>query len=716
MVRADIFLTALFALIVPNLCQILPGECQNNNSTVYRYEVLPGSGWDNLRNENRGKVVQFIYSTCQMTEDGVFLIPDNVNVIPIRSSNVERYSQFIEHVENATSDIAVSINLDGSIAVDDIPINGKFSFDFQKFKSNMINDNSIAMKVKAHYVQYNAKFQPDVNLDPSFKSKVMSIANHILNNRTSTARYESQLLVRDFGTHVITSIDSGASIVKVDHVKRDLLQDDTIDKFQISAAAGAELFGVQVGITIPAEVMTKYLASKTHSSIRTHGGPLYLPVNFTINDWVNQIDQNLVSVDRSGDPLHFIINEYSFPELSISIVTDTAAAVESAIKTYYKLNTHRGCTNRDSPNYNYLANVDDGTCEYNLTITNTNFGGVFQTCNATGNINGICDTFLSKNPLTGDFSCPTGFVAVPMYLGHDNKQEVHRKCSKYMIFWKHCETTSNLGTASYQSYWCSPQGGNQRFPGYLFGGLYTTQLPNVVTQHQSCPQYFTAIGLAEDLKICVSEDIENGFQYSIPFGGFFSCQDDNSLAAKRNATHCQAGYSEHLATIVNECEINYCATQKSAATAYIPIRSPPFMRKPSGQNISSIHVISEDGQSWTQIYSVPEGFNGFNGTNTSWIVDSGDFLDNNELLMARQKANGDIPDKNSGLFRSTETEERNGKEKQNDSEQISTEQILGVVGGSVGITFSFVIFIGFFVYILSRKRGATTDNYTKTKA
>ncbi|XP_071163886.1 macrophage-expressed gene 1 protein-like [Mytilus edulis] len=714
MVRAEIFLTALFASIVPNFCQTIPGECQNNDSTVYRYEVLPGSGWDNLRNENRGRVVQFTYSTCRTTEDGVFLVPDNVNVIPIRSSNVDRYSQFIEHVENATSDIAVSINLDGSVAVDDIPINGKFSFDFQKFKSNMINDNSIAMKVKAHYVQYNAKLQPDVNLDPSFKSKVMSIANHILNNRTSSARYESQLLVRDFGTHVITSIDSGASIVKVDHVKRELLQDDTIDKFQISAAAGSELFGVQVGITIPAEVMTKYLASKTHSSILTHGGPLYLPVNFTINDWVNQIDKNLVSVDRSGDPLHFIINEYVFPELSISIVTDTAAAVESAIKTYYKLNTHRGCTDRDSPNYNYLANVDDGTCEYNLTITNTNFGGVFQTCNTTGNIHGICDTFLSKNPMTGDFSCPTGFVAVPLYLGQENKQEVHRTCSKYMIFWKHCETTSNLGTASYQSYWCSPQEGNQRFSGYLFGGLYTTQLPNVVTQHQSCPQYFTAIGLAEDLKICVSDDIENGFQYSIPFDGFFSCQNDNSLAVNQNATHCQAGYSEHLATIVNECEINYCATQKSSATAFIPIRSPPFMRKPSGQNISSIHVISEDGQSWTQIYSVPVGFTGFNGTNTSWIVNSGDFLDNNELLMARQKANGDTPDKNSGLFGSTDTEEKHGK--QNNAEQISTEQILGVVGGSVGITFSFVIFIGFFVYVISRKRVPKADAYTKLKA
>jgi hypothetical protein len=65
----------------------------------------------------------------------------------MKSSNVEQFSQFIENVNNATSDVAVSINLDGTVAVDDIPINGKFSFEFQKMKSNMINDNSVALKV-----------------------------------------------------------------------------------------------------------------------------------------------------------------------------------------------------------------------------------------------------------------------------------------------------------------------------------------------------------------------------------------------------------------------------------------------------------------------------------------------------------------------------------------------------------------------------------------
>jgi hypothetical protein len=56
-----VLLTTILAVFVPTFCQI-PGECQNTNSSLYRYEVLPGIGWDNLKNENKGRVVQFTYS------------------------------------------------------------------------------------------------------------------------------------------------------------------------------------------------------------------------------------------------------------------------------------------------------------------------------------------------------------------------------------------------------------------------------------------------------------------------------------------------------------------------------------------------------------------------------------------------------------------------------------------------------------------------------
>lgn len=45
-------------------------------------EVLPGGGWDNLRNVDMGRVMDLTYTNCKTTEDGQYIIPDEVYTIP----------------------------------------------------------------------------------------------------------------------------------------------------------------------------------------------------------------------------------------------------------------------------------------------------------------------------------------------------------------------------------------------------------------------------------------------------------------------------------------------------------------------------------------------------------------------------------------------------------------------------------------------------------
>uniref|UniRef100_A0A3Q4MQ72 Uncharacterized protein n=1 Tax=Neolamprologus brichardi TaxID=32507 RepID=A0A3Q4MQ72_NEOBR len=52
------------------------------NLSITALEVLPGGGWDNLRNMDMGRVMNLSYFQCQTTEDGLYLIPDEVFVIP----------------------------------------------------------------------------------------------------------------------------------------------------------------------------------------------------------------------------------------------------------------------------------------------------------------------------------------------------------------------------------------------------------------------------------------------------------------------------------------------------------------------------------------------------------------------------------------------------------------------------------------------------------
>lgn len=68
---------------------------------------------------------------------------------------------------------------------------------------------------QARYLQYTSKLDPDTQVSEAFQKRLYKIAAAVTLNRTEVAQYDSQLLVRDFGTHVITSLDVGAALVQV---------------------------------------------------------------------------------------------------------------------------------------------------------------------------------------------------------------------------------------------------------------------------------------------------------------------------------------------------------------------------------------------------------------------------------------------------------------------------------------------------------------------
>lgn len=147
--------------------------------------------------------------------------------------------------------------------------------------------------------------------------------------------------------------------------------------------------------------------------------------------------------------------------------------IKEAVGRYYKANTIIGCMKRASRNFNMLANVPSEGCEaptYNYT-----FGGVFQSC--TGNEQ-LCDEVKVVNPMTGEYTCPVGFEAVPLW------SRVFKCKHSY---------ASPSDCAKYDLYWCA----SHRLPNentlrtYLFGGVFNNLMSNPLTGTQSCPpNYF----------------------------------------------------------------------------------------------------------------------------------------------------------------------------------------------------------------------------------
>ena len=186
------------------------GDPQNCPQTAMNIaEVLPGNGWDNLRNVAMGHVVVYNYSRCKIFQDRSFLLPDNIYAVPLKESDVKTYSQLITHSSNYTSVTSDSINVGAHGNFFFGSISGSFSRDYKETKMHIAGDKSTASRVQLRYEMFAMRSEPDPELHPIFKNRLMDIASFVQNGDNASATYLAQLLVRDYGSHYVTSVTAG---------------------------------------------------------------------------------------------------------------------------------------------------------------------------------------------------------------------------------------------------------------------------------------------------------------------------------------------------------------------------------------------------------------------------------------------------------------------------------------------------------------------------
>ncbi|XP_026887494.2 macrophage expressed 1, tandem duplicate 1 [Electrophorus electricus] len=585
-------------------------ECRKNTSTV-ALEVLPGGGWDNLRNLDMGRVMNMSYSQCQTTEDGTYFIPDEIFVIPQKVSGVEMNSEIISSWLEQKSTTSSSINADASFFS---VVNGKFSSENQRMKIHQVRGNSVTARVQVRNHLYTVKTYPDFTLDSRFARQAEEIADAIENNQTRHAQYLSEKMVLDYGTHVITSVDAGATLVEEDYLKSSYVSNTQSEQTSVSASAGANFFN-KVSFDFGSKQTQQtsesqtYQNSITYSITLSQGGALFYP-GITLQKWQESTHNNLVAIDRSGLPLNYFLNPSMFPDLPVPTVNKLAHLVSEAIERYYRINTHPGCIKVDSKNFNFKANVDDNSCEG--PSTNLSFGGVYQLCTPlTQDGNSICQELAAKNPASGAYSCPQPYTGTLLRTEVQerpyNKYECHQQCHSCWVFFKCCKNVCGnvyyVQRARIQTYWCSTNAAVPEFSGYLFGGLFGPSLQNPLTKSRSCPPHFFAqMFLSSGMTICLSNDYEAATRFSVPFGGFFSCQSTNLLAGSQS--RCPPQFSQHLAAISDGCQVLYCVQSGIFTGGELPpIQLPPFTRPPviSMLATNTVAVMTEGDRAWVRV-------------------------------------------------------------------------------------------------------------------
>ncbi|KAF7662344.1 hypothetical protein LDENG_00238660 [Lucifuga dentata] len=612
----------LLALSLLHVCSPLPlsrptnwlRQCRaSTNLSITALEVLPGGGWDNLRNMDMGRVMNLSYFQCQTTEDGLYLIPDEVFVIPHKETGVETNSEIISSWLEQKSSTSQTINLDISyLSV----LNGKFSAENMRMKTHQVKDSSTTTRVQVRNFVYTVKAHPDFTLDSRFAQQTKEIADAIENNQTKHAAYLSEKMVLDYGTHVIMTVDAGAALVEEDYLSSSYEVDSTSQNSSITAAAGLNFFDklkfdISSQSAQQSSVLHGYQSNIRYSIVQSHGGDAFYP-GITLQKWQESTRNNLIAIDRSGFPLYYFINRNNFPDLPEPTINKVVLSVNQAVELYYKINTRPGCVDIHSKNFNFQANVDDASCEG--PAANLSFGGVYQECVPISTDAGpLCDTLAQKNPETGNFSCRQPYV--PSLLRSENRQqgytkyECHSESYHCGIFgWRTChrqvcQDIFHVRSAHVYTYWCAVKGKAPDNSGYLFGGIYSPLLLNPLTNAKTCPPSFIPIKFLSDSQvICVSNDFEVGTRYSVPFGGLFSCESSNPLAGDQR--RCPPKFSQHLATVSDGCEILYCV-QSGLFTGgqLLPVHLPPFTQPPivSMQSTNTVMVMTEGERSWVRV-------------------------------------------------------------------------------------------------------------------
>lgn len=594
--------------------QQLPGT----SDAIRRLEVLPGLGFDNLRNLDMGQVHLYNYSTCKVTEDGKYMIPDSIFVIPLQEGHYKFFADYYDHWDNYTSITSsrVNVKFDGLFS-----ISGSFSREKQSVKENQVNFNSKTTRISFRNRVYSVHLDSASELHPKFKSKIYEISASVQNNDTGLGRYLSELLVRDYGTHYITSVQAGAVFVKLDSISETYSRN--VDKTTVTSAATAsfpilQLFGgggfsLGYNRNTTERNIEAYQTSLKRSEIFTVGGASFTP-DLNVTRWVNDVPNRLAIIDRTADPIHFAVTPTQFPELPIPTVREVANSILEATDRYYRLNTRPGCVDPKAQNFDFQANFGDSSyCNTAYSRIDMSFGGLYQACRRTGREDLCADRQISQvNPQTGTYSCPAGYTAVSLYNGTESYTGAYTVYYRTCGFWG-CDTRSRGVTetsyAYYETFWCVVINNTQvSYRGYLFGGYFTPTSTNMITGTQSCPPYYRVQKIAVDISICVSNDYELGFPHAVSFAGFHSCRVGNPLSVPSTVTTfperpnwpyaCPGGYSQHLVAIENGCEINVCLENGAfQPKSLLPPRLPPFQSKPPfvPYTTDKLTVIGSDG-------------------------------------------------------------------------------------------------------------------------
>ena len=218
--------------------------------------------------------------------------------------------------------------------------------------------------------------------------------------------------------------------------------------------------------------------------IHTMGGAPFMP-NFDFSTWLRDVPNNMVTVERYGNPLATANSSSLFPELLPHTVLKMTGYVKASAEKYIDINEKQVSMKTEHQSYERYNKMDN-----NHGVQGKILGGMLHFCD---DINAcqitLCNTLVGKID-----ACPPGHKSIPLHFRNIRNTKKKNILDRFQVYW--CTVLNS-----------SSESANR----FLFGGFYTRHRDNPLTGAKYCKPHFLGVSMLWNdypITFCLGSDYE----------------------------------------------------------------------------------------------------------------------------------------------------------------------------------------------------------------
>jgi hypothetical protein len=347
-----------------------------NAEKSLKIDIYPGFGWDHLRFIDMSP----IFDVSNFNDSDLFQAC--VEMIPLHENKIETGSIVVDAFDARTADHSTNIAVGGSGVFNGVKIGGSYSYEYQKLKQEQGEEKTVTLRNHIDYLMVDVILQQTCPLNSQVKKDLIDIARFITTDQSLRATYAAQMFVKKYGTHFTSRLQLGGSISEDDYVSHTRFYASDSEKRLHKAAAEISFLGTYslTSSFSSADNDTEVNQHKQNINrkvINSKGGDVFISGKH-MEEWQASVKSRPAIIRRAIENMTYFIQSDKVPELTDVALGLVRQKINDAIDTYVKMNAVPGCMHRDSPSFNWVANVDDGSCA--PAEQNSQFGGFVRSC------------------------------------------------------------------------------------------------------------------------------------------------------------------------------------------------------------------------------------------------------------------------------------------------------------------------------------------------